>query len=67
MVKPPLPDHERRDQPVTALLTPREKAAVRRFAQGLGMSQSNAARLLIMRGLTAENERTFTPEGDTDG
>lgn len=53
MPKPPLPDDARRDKPLTAMVTTDERARVDRFAEAHGMSRSNAARLLIMRGLAS--------------
>jgi len=62
MPRPELPAAERRDKPVTALLTKREKDAVARVAAEMGMSLSNAARYLINRAVA---DHTFTPvEGD---
>ena len=58
MPRPALPDRQRRDQKVTALLTAQERAGVERVAAELGMSLSNAARYLINRALA---EHPFTP------
>ena len=65
MPNPRLPANERRDQKVSALLTSSEKASVATVAKQLGMSMSNAARYLIMRGLaTHGSTSTFTAEGE---
>lgn len=64
MPKPALPDHVRRDQPVTAMVTKAEKKAVHRVMEQLGMSQSNAARYLLNLGLA---NFPFTPiEGQNE-
>lgn len=63
MPRPQLPANERRDQPVTAMVTKREKAVVARVMAQLGMSQSNAARYLLMLGAA---NHTFTPVEGTD-
>lgn len=65
MPKPPLDTHKRRDQQVIAMVTSREKAAVKRVARELGMSMSTAARFLILKGLMAHDpDITFSEEGD---
>lgn len=59
MSKQTSPDPEPRDQQLGVMLTKAEKAQVRRFANELGMSLSNAGRYLIRRGLA-----TFPTEGE---
>lgn len=58
MPRPELSTPERRDQPINALVTKLERAAVDRVAKQLGMSRSNAARYLMNMGLA---DFPFTP------
>lgn len=63
MPRPELRTPERRDQPINALVTKSERAAVDRVAQQLGMSRSNAARYLMNLGMAEFN---FTPTDNGD-
>ena len=51
MPRPELPAAEKRDKPITAMVTASEKDAVAQVARDLGMSLSNAARYLLNKGL----------------